>query len=135
LEVTLIPEIADTTVNNEFSIDFSVKIPTAIDAEDPTNNTYATYPLFSGVFNNLQTNPINSDMAFELHYLSDIGLLLQKNGDSSESLLTLQSTSAAGKRIIDQLSVNRFKLPGVLESNLSKTFFQNIVFVLSSSTN
>jgi hypothetical protein len=26
-------------------------------------------------------------------------------------------------------------LPGVLESNLSKTFFQNIVFVLSSSTN
>jgi hypothetical protein len=51
-----------------------------------------------------------------LRYVSEDGLLLIKFANEEYKLLSLQTTSGYGERIIDTMIVNKFKIPGTFES-------------------
>ena len=115
-----------------FSIMLTAKIPQKI--ENNTVKTWHSYKLFEGVFSNLSFDTFGG-YPLNLRYLSDSGLLLIKTGNGEDQLVTLQSTTASGKHLIERLEVNKFKLPGVLESGISEYCFQNIIFELKTSPN
>jgi hypothetical protein len=90
--------------------------------------------LFEGEFSNLSLNWLNS-YCLNLRYLSDSGLLLIKTGNGEDQLLTLQTTTASGKHLVETFTINKFKIPGLLEEGISEKQFKNIVFHLDMSPN
>jgi hypothetical protein len=118
----------NTGLTGPYTIKFDAKIPLS-------NSLYTTINLFYGVFNNLSFTNIGTGDKLYLRYLSDVGLLLHHIGESAESLVTLQSTSSSGQRIVEFLQTHKFKLPGVLESNITPEYFKNIMFDLELSSN
>lgn len=96
--------------------------------------------LFEAAFNNLNwkeiplnvedenntNNPVVNTPVLTLHYMSEQGLLLLHRGDSGE-VLTLH-TSANGKRIVKQLFVAPFMIPGKLDFQVDESFITQLKF-------
>lgn len=83
------------------------------------------YTVFNASFKYLNNNTLT------LHYDSAQGLLFSGDGLSILSSLT---TSASGTRTLESLVVDAFKIPGILESNISNENFKNIEFWVACST-
>lgn len=123
-------------------IDIRVELPVTEYTDFAAIKCTVTYQqqelvLFEAAFNNLNWNEITlSDDNNEttivhtpvltLHYISEQGLLLLHRGDSGE-ILTLH-TSANGKRIVKQLFVAPFMIPGILDFQVDESFITQLKF-------
>ena len=60
-----------------------------------------------------------------IKYHSELGLVFMKYGESIEKLLTLQTSTQNGSRLVQQLQTNKFYLPGRLTNTGSINFWNN----------
>lgn len=77
----------------------------------------------------------NSFTVINLRYMSESGILLIQLGDSTEKLLTLQTSTMTGQRLCQTLNINKFFLPGQLEFPEINSTFKDIQFKLTTSNN
>lgn len=123
-------------------IDIRVELPVTEYTDFASIKCTVTYQqqelvLFEAAFNNLNWNEISLSTddnetttvytpVLTLHYMSEQGLLLLHRGDSGE-ILTLH-TSANGKRIVKQLFVAPFMIPGKLDFQVDESFITQLKF-------
>ena len=105
----------DKTSSSSENITLNIEIPN-------TNFGAKIHSVFSLSLKNLDAGSYN------FIYDSASGLLF--NGDKTK-LLSSQTTTSSGKRVLESLMINTFKLPGILESGLAYSDFKDIKFQFS----
>lgn len=115
--------ITSTTSIYTLSLDIVLKIPKQSKA---TEYIEKSYTVFDVSLRNLTKEPIT------FTYDSSQGVLFMSKGNA---LITGQTTSYSGERIVDAMQSIPYKIPGVLESGFSFDNFKNIKFKFSYSEN
>jgi hypothetical protein len=115
--------ITSTTSIYTLSLDIVLKIPKQSKATEYIEKSYI---VFDVSLRNLTKEPIT------FTYDSSQGVLFMSKGNA---LITGQTTSYSGERIVDAMQSIPYKIPGVLESGFSFDNFKNIKFKFSYSEN
>lgn len=122
------PTDLDTPFDLEFSLEKTGSSSTdsiSLTIEIPNGSSTTSHQVFNLLLKNLDNGKYN------FSYDSAQGILFL--GDKTK-LLSAQTTARSGKRILDSLMINTFKLPGVLESGLSYNNFKEIKFNFTVSS-
>lgn len=82
------------------------------------NGSNDSKDLFSVELKNL-TYDLNNNQTNKLHltYNSESALMFWQKGDSMQELLTRLTTLSTGDRLVDNITVNQFRIPGIFEDS------------------